>query len=261
MKGVVLAAFAASILAGCAATIGLPQGIPPDGYTELVSTPLGPFRYFRSLSTVPGRKDLPALESVHCANTQHEILLLMAAGSPVDVADTCMRIDAAAKFSESWIEAKANRYRILLAPTDTAATIQSRTLGSFSGGKTLALAASIHDDRGRTVANLVDLVAHETFHALGHATRHPQALDERIAYYAGLCAQLQVNGVVREDSLLGAAIGTDDAAVQLSSQAAYRVRLETYPLLADGRIQMNEQSGERMLQRCSQLRRGLTRSR
>ena len=259
MKGVVLAAFAASILAGCAATIGLPQGIPPDGYTELVSTPLGPFRYFRSLSTVPGRKDLPALESVHCASTQHEILLLMAAGTQIDVADTCMRIDAAAKFSESWIEAKANRYRILLAPTDTAATIQSRTFGSFSGGKTLALAASIHDDRERTVANLVDLVAHETFHALGHATRHPQALDERIAYYAGLCAQ--VNGVVREDSLPGAAIGTDDAAVQLSSQAAYRVRLETYPLLADGRIQMNEQSGEGMLQRCSQLRRGLTRSR
>lgn len=257
MKGVVLAAFAASILAGCAATIGLPQGIPPDGYTELVSTPLGPFRYFRSLSIVPGRKDLPALESFHCTNTQHEILLLMVAGSPVDVADTCMRIDAAAKFSESWIEAKANRYRILLAPTDTAATIQSRTFGSFSGGKTLALAASIHDDRERTVANLVDLVAHETFHALGHATRHPQALDERIAYYAGLCAQLQVNGVVREDSLPGAAIGTDDDAVQLSSQAAYRVRLETYPLLADGSIQLKEQSGERMLQRCSQLKRGI----
>ena len=261
MKGVMLAAFAASILAGCTTTIGLPQGIPPDGYTDLVSTPLGPFRYFRSLSIVPGRKDLPALESFHCTNTQHEILLLMAAGSPVDVADTCMRIDAAAKFSESWVEAKANRYRILLAPADTAATIQSRTLGSFSGGKTLALAASIHDDRGRTVANLVDLVAHETFHALGHATRHPQALDESIAYYAGICAQLQVNGVVREDSLPGAAIGTDDDAVQLSSQAAYRVRLETYPLLADGSIQLKEQSGERLLQRCSQLKSSLATSR
>nr|WP_313217020.1 hypothetical protein [Stenotrophomonas geniculata] len=256
-----LAAFAASILAGCTTTIGLPQAIPPDGYTELVSTPLGPFRYFRSLSIVPGRRSLPPLESIQCTHTQHEIVLMMTAGSQVDVADTCKRIDAAAKFSESWVEAKANRYRILLAPTNTAATIHSRTLGSFSGGKTLALAASIHDDHGRTVANLVDLVAHETFHALGHATRHPQALDERIAYYAGICAQLQVNGVVREDSLPGAAIGTDDDAVQLSSQAAYRVRLETYPLLADGSIQLKEQSGERLLQRCSQLKSSLATSR
>lgn len=120
------------LLAGCATPIGLPQGIPPDGYTELVSTPLGPFRYFRSLSIVPGHRSLPPLDSFQCTHTQHEIVLMMAAGSQVDAADTCKRIDAAARFSESWIEAKANRYRILFAPTDTAATIQSRTFGSFS---------------------------------------------------------------------------------------------------------------------------------
>ena len=247
--------FCAACLSGCAANGHLPKGLPPTGYTEVVSIPLGPFRYFYTRSIVPGRHATSSPRTVQCTGTEREITLRLTDEPSIDVQKLCTRVDAAARFAESCIPASSNKYRILLAPEGIATTVRARSFGWYSTGRTLALAVPVHVDRDKTFANLVDLVAHETLHALGHSTGHPRALDERSAYYAGLCAQLEINGIVMEESLPGAPLASDDHAVVDSSQSAYRVRLETYPFLENGIIQIGSRSGELMLLRCQQIQR------
>ena len=246
-------------LSGCATTV-LPKGLASAGYTEVVSVPLGPFRYFHTASMLPGKNAVGTTYFVRCANTERAINLQIADWLAIDAEEACTRVDAAAALSESWIPAASNRYRILLAQEGTAAGVRTRSLGRFATGRTLALASAVYGDPHQTFANLVDLVAHEGLHALGHATRHPRALDERSAYYAGLCAQLQIkNGLITEEGLPGAPLASGDRAVRYSSQAAYRVRLETYPLLAGEGIRLGAPSGESMLQRCQEVRREMHR--
>ncbi|WP_313139581.1 hypothetical protein [Stenotrophomonas sp.] len=247
-----LLGFCAMGLAGCATTT-LPKGVASSGYTEVVSVPIGPLRYFHTASLLPGRTDVGTTHVHLCANTERSISLQIADGLGIAAEDVCSRIDAAAALAESWIPAESNSYRILLAPEGTAGAIQARSLGRFATGRTLALASHVYPDQQQAFADLVDLVAHESLHALGHATKHRRARDERSAYYAGLCAQLRINGLIREASLPGAPLASADPAVRTSSQQAYRVRLETYPLLVDGTIRLGTPSGASMLQRCQQI--------
>lgn len=239
-------------LAGCATTT-LPKGVASSGYTEVVSVPIGPLRYFHTASLLPGRTDVGTTHAHLCANTERSISLQIADGLGIAAEDVCSRIDAAAALAESWIPAASNSYRVLLVPEGTAGTIRTRSLGRFATGRTLALASHVYGDQPQAFANLVDLVAHESLHALGYATKHPRARDERSAYYAGLCAQLRINGLIKGESLPGAPLASGDRAVRISSQQAYRVRLETYPLLVDGTIRLGTPSGESMLQRCQQI--------
>lgn len=239
-------------LAGCATTT-LPKGVASSGYTEVVSVPIGPLRYFHTASLLPGRTDIGTTHAHLCTNTERSIRLQIAAELAIVPEDVCARVDAAADLAESWIPAASNDYRILLVPEGTAGAIRARSLGRFATGRTLALASHVYRDQQQAFANLVDLVAHETLHALGVATKHPRARDERSAYYAGLCAQLKINGLIKEESLPGAPLAAGDRAVRISSQQAYRVRLETYPLLVDGTIRLGTPSGESMLQRCQQI--------
>lgn len=241
------------VLSGCASTI-LPNGVGSAGYTEVVSVPLGPLRYLYTASMLPGHDAVGATYLVRCTNTARTISLQIADGLVLDAADVCARVDAAAAASESWIPAASNRYRILLVPEGTAGAIRARSLGLFATGRQLAFVAPVYSNQHRTFANLVDLVAHESFHALGHAEKNPRGRDERSAYYAGLCAQLRVNGLIAEEDLPGAPLASGDQAVRYSSQEAYRVRLETYPLLADGGIRLGASSGDLMLDRCQQIR-------
>lgn len=239
-------------LAGCATTT-LPKGVASSGYTEVVSLPFGPLRYFHTATLLPGRTPAGTPHLHRCAHTERSISLQIAAGLVISADDVCARVDAAAALAESWIPAASNSYRILLAPEGTAGAVQTRSLGRFATGRTLALASHVYPDQPQAFADLVDLVAHESLHALGHATKHPRARDERSAYYAGLCAQLRINGLIKEESLPGAPLASSDRAVRISSQQAYRVRLETYPLLVDGTIRIGTPSGESMLQRCQQI--------
>ncbi len=240
------------LLSGCTTT-AVPKGVASAGYTEVVSVPLGPLRYFHTASLLPGRNAVGTTHVHRCANTERSISLQIADGLVIVAEDVCSRIDAAADLAESWIPAASNSYRILLVPEGTAGAIRTRSLGRFATGRTLALASHVYGDQRQAFADLVDLVAHESLHALGHATRHPRARDERSAYYAGLCAQLKINGLIKEESLPGAPLASGDRAVRISSQQAYRVRLETYPLLVDGTIRLGTPSGESMLQRCQQI--------
>lgn len=241
------------VLSGCATTT-LPNGVASAGYTEVVSVPLGPLRYFHTTSVLPGKNAVGATNLVRCTNTARTINLQIANGLALDAADVCARIDAAAAASESWIPAASNRYRILLLPEGTAGAVRTRSIGLFATGRQLAFVAPVYSNQHRTFANLVDLVAHESFHALGHAEKNPRGQDERSAYYAGLCAQLRINGLIAEEDLPGAPLASGDQAVRYSSQEAYRVRLETYPLLADGGIRLGASSGDLMLDRCQQIR-------
>ncbi|MBH1657782.1 hypothetical protein I5V54_17660 [Stenotrophomonas maltophilia] len=248
------------VLSGCATT-ALPKGVASAGYTEVVSVPLGPLRYFYTASMLPGQNAVGTTYLVRCANTERTINLQIADGLTIDAEEACARVDAAAASSESWIPAASNSYRILLVQEGTSAVARARSLGRFATGRTLALVSPVYGDQHRTFANLVDLVAHESVHALGHATKHPRALDERSAYYAGLCAQLQINGFITEEGLPGAPLASGDQAVRYSSQEAYRVRLEIYPLLAGGGIRLGTPPGKLMLQRCQQIRREMNRLR
>lgn len=58
-------------------------------------------------------------------------------------------------------------------------------------------------NRERREANLVDLVARETFHVLGRIVGDARGQDEYYAYYAGLCARLAVLGPIPESAWPG----------------------------------------------------------
>ncbi|UNK42693.1 hypothetical protein MNO14_00875 [Luteimonas sp. S4-F44] len=120
------------------------------------------------------------------------------------------------------------------------------------GAPRVALAVPLFDDRARTVANLVDLIAHEGFHMAGFFSGDGlTAGDERKAYYAGLCAQLAVRGEIHMNSLPGAVIeGVDDSMVTASSGAAYRVRREFAKFFEDDKRIVQSEAGAAVIKRC-----------
>lgn len=247
---------AAGLLCSCAMVSPKPPpGISSDGYTALTTWPLGPFHYSRVDTYLPGdARDRPAHDEV-CAGTGHRIRITRFAaddGTPLD--SLCALVDAAAAQAQTWFPGPRARYHILIAPEGTRVSRSQHSLRRASTPLPMLLAVRQYPDSARTRGMLVDLVSHESFHALGLAAGSAVGLDEQRAYRVALCAQLDINGAIPEATLPGAPVASDDAAVRASAGAAYTVRLETYPLLQEGVIRADGDGGRELQRRCTALR-------
>lgn len=246
------------LLSSCAAQ---PRSVPPQvssaGFTALSSSKFGGLIYLNNETYVPGAMPVSGRPVIaKCKSVPHDIRIEHYGASIADLEGTCHVVSAAASDAERWFPGRRANYTIIIVPEGRSIYVKRRSLGFNSMHVTLA--AADFSDRIRYTGNVVDLVAHESFHALGRLANDRRHLDEHIAYYAGLCAQLDVVGSVPESALYGAALidGVDDA-TRYSSATAYSVRREVFPLLHDGSITSDSDGGRILAERCQELRSGI----
>lgn len=252
MHRILAALLLSGFLGGCAtAPIAPPEAIASNGMNALTLLRGAGFVHVVTDLYLPGT-DAPGLpETYACPDAATRIRIAAYPPATVPATDACALIDAAARHAQQWYPERRAAYTALLVPHGTRLNLRTRSLRFRVPHLTLAM--RVYEARARTEANLVDLVAHETFHALGFAAGDRGAVDERTAYYAGLCTQLAVLGRIPEAALPGAPLASDNADVVESADAAYRVRREIYGWLQDGEIRAGTPGGEHMQARCRDL--------
>lgn len=114
----------------------------------------------------------------------------------------------------------------------------------------LSLVAPEFIEEQRTLANIVDLVAHETFHLAGALSRDELAESESAAYMTGLCAQLATLGSINVANLPGTQLLAKDEAIAESSRAAREVRDIVAPMMDGERIELKSHEGDRLMEIC-----------
>ena len=112
----------------------------------------------------------------------------------------------------------------------------------------LHLGAPEFDSLKRTIHNIVDLAAHEGYHAVNFwLGRSEAAKNEQSAYYFGLCAQLVVLGGIELQDLPGYTLSNKLS----SSRAAEHVQKNVRSLLSkEGEIIAGSQEAESILSHC-----------
>ncbi|MDT3468381.1 hypothetical protein [Stenotrophomonas maltophilia] len=234
-----------------------PKSIPPQvssaGYTSVSSTLLAGWIYLRSESYLPGSNLASAPPEIKvCESVTHSIQLEIYPGVEPDVERTRRNIDASATEAERWFPKRSIRYSVIVVPEGQSISVSRWSFGYRSAH--LALAAPAFSNRERREGNLVDLVAHETFHILGRIDGDARGQDEYYAYYAGLCAQLAVLGSIPESALPGGPLqGGVDEPTRASSDSAYRVRREALLLSREGSIKAGGDGGSALALRCIAL--------
>lgn len=109
---------------------------------------------------------------------------------------------------------------------------------------------------GRSIANIVDSVAHEVLHVTASVTRVPRARrrNEREAYLAGFCAQLDILGVADAGQLRGTnkiAYARGDKGIKASLEARPQVAEQLLHMGVGAVVRKDSPLGGRMLSRCS----------
>lgn len=238
-----------------------PRSVPPQvssaGFTALTSWKFGGWIYLENETYVPGAIAVSKKPVItKCRSVSHDIRVEHYGASISDIESTCLDVSSAAREAEHWFPGRSARYSIIVVPEGHSIYVKRRSLVINSIHVTLATAD--FSVRNRYDGNLVDLVAHESYHALGILANDQRGGDEYTAYYAGLCAQLEVIGSIPESALPGAPL-TDgaDEATRNSSETAYLVRREVFPLLHDGSITSDSDGGRILAKRCQELRSGI----
>ncbi|ASR43228.1 hypothetical protein BEN78_07395 [Xanthomonas citri pv. mangiferaeindicae] len=246
-----LALVAAMLASACAS--GLSRDVlshtPSVGATMVAGWEAGPLAGTTSFGYLPGeRRWSRAFRHRQCDRNGLEIRI--ASDAEVDDDALCEAAASAARFVARLYPQIALRWRIDVVPSGWRYRMTKRWIGV--GAPRVALAVPLFDDGARTVANLVDLIAHEGFHVAGFFSGDiATAGDERKAYYAGLCAQLAVRGEIPMNSLPGAVIeGVDDPMAKASSEAAYRVRREFAKFFEDDKLVAQSEAGVAVIERC-----------
>jgi len=245
------------VMMGCSFN---PKSLPPQiartGYVSLSSSTFAGWIYMRSDTYVPGDIQTSGeLVRRRCPASGNDIRIEFDGIVERHVDGLCAVADMAADYVSLWFPGHRVSYSIIVVPEGRSVSVTRRSLRYRSAHLTLAV--PVFSDEMRTRGNLVDLMAHEGFHALGRVAADRYGEDEGVAYYAGLCAQLEVLGEIIEFTLPGAPLpDSKDEAVRISSGAGYQVRREVFPLLVNGRIYADARSGHVLAGRCDLLRRG-----
>ena len=114
----------------------------------------------------------------------------------------------------------------------------------------LSLVAPEFMEEHRTLANIIDLVAHETFHLAGALSGDKLAESESAAYMTGLCAQLATLGSISAANLPGTQLLAKDEAIAESSPAAREIRDIVAPMMDGDRIELKSSEGGRLMEIC-----------
>lgn len=119
----------------------------------------------------------------------------------------------------------------------------------------IAIAVPVFEERRRTLARVVELLAHEGSHVLDRALGGEDLVrpdDEVRAYRHGMCAQLTVMGELRTESIEG--LPPPGAVVEgvwaRSAQGGMQVAAEVRELMEDGVLASGTPGAEAFMARC-----------
>jgi hypothetical protein len=207
-----------------------------------------------SVVYLPGtRGPPPAVETITCPGSAVSVRLTSHVRSTEGVRDACDWGRGAALFTAGYLGTGALAYELHLVPASVGFSM--RRVDWATGTPRIALATPWFDKPERTRANVVDLVAHESSHLLAFFAGEkdvPQD-DEYVAYYFGVCAQLAVNQVVRNDSLPGSPLDSGESFAIDSSKAAARVRHELASYAGPGDIRLQSRESQALLGKCREV--------
>lgn len=229
-----IAACLAALLAACSSAPIVPvAGMSVEGMNAISTAQAAGFVRIRSDLYLPGAAAAAGpRQRMHCEGGGSQVQVTL------DAADLAQGAPLCALALQAVLQARARhpglRYDVDLHLYPVGTGVRMQRVHTGFQQVTVSLVAPLFDDPARTAANLVDLIAHEGFHALGQVLHDALARNERNAYYAGLCTQLAVLGRVSRASLPGAPLVTDDPNLVASSNAAYTVRREVWPWFKDG---------------------------
>lgn len=244
---------AVTMLASSCASNPADDGQPsasPVGITVIAGWKAGPLVSSRSMNFLPGKPGrAPKFRKVRCESEQIE--LRIAVGIEIDAHRLCEASTEAVMFISMIYPETLPRWRIDLVPNGLQYETRRRWIGL--GVPRLGIAAPSFEDTERTIRNLIDLVAHESYHVAAFFSGTAAASNELMAYHAGLCAQLAVYGAIHLDSLPHVSIEhTNDLTINSSLGAAHAIRQEFLDLLADGSIVASTDAGLAILTRCKE---------
>ena len=141
------------------------------------------------------------------------------------------------------------RYEIYLIPSGHVHYTRKSSLSPLTP-LTLILVVPWYPDEEQTMANLVDLFAHEAFHLYWFVEDPSAQQSEITAYWIGLCAQLR-NGVrLSESNLPGGKLTDVGETGESSSTAAVKVREEAAALMRQGELSTTSPLGADVIARC-----------
>lgn len=228
--------------------------------TRAIKTPIG--IYFTSISFVPGAEGLGRVpkkrqESLICVNRTDSAQVFYTTPEARRAAqDNCKAIlDAIAYVSEFGKITQRIQYQASLVPYGT--EVEEKKIDIYPFSKIKPRFVFFEGDDAKSA--IVGVFAHEYVHMfLDLADEHHDVTshEERIAYMAEVCAQLNVLGSISLKDLPGAPI-TDEKAnpVERSSSAGYAIRKYVGQFLSNGVVDSKSQSGLRLARECdSQLR-------
>lgn len=229
----------------------------PAGLTGFASSRVAGVTILTTTSYIPGSetgKRSHLMARKHACNSK-DISAIVLYGNEIaanDAIAACNTVLDTVKYVQRTIPKThaVFKYELILVPTGFEFETTRRSI-SIHRPPTLRFAAPWLEDKKRSMANIVDVIAHESLHAHAFMAGLPeQDREEQAAYLMGLCAQLYVLGGFGIADLPGSPLADTDAAVTNSSNAAYEVRKNVYPYLTDGRLSFRSLMGGKLLNNC-----------
>jgi len=188
--------------------------------------------------------------SVRCEDRY--VKVAVASGTNVPVKDVCLVASRALRFvlEQAAVDHVSVEIRIVPARVD-----YHKRFFRFGREPKLTLIAPQMRNLEETLANIADLVAHETFHvSMFVAGDIGLSANEHAAYYYGLCGQLVASGKLQNSALPGFAVDSTDEDVFDSSESAELVRSEVLQISKGEAIASGTAAGEWLLSQCRSFR-------
>ncbi|WP_146474630.1 hypothetical protein [Vulcaniibacterium thermophilum] len=240
---------------GCSSvmTAGMREQAPANGVVALGGwKALGMTRLIAE-SYVPGTPQRVRLARMRCKQAETAEISIRydpRALAAHERARACALLTSTADHVAREIGLTQVRYEAVLVPASASYAWRRSSLAPFTR-LTLGFAVPWSPDASWTHANLVDVFAHEAVHLRALRTGHALPDEEEAAYYAGLCAQLDVLGELRERGLPGTPVANAGEAGERSSRVAYDVRRAVFPLLHEGRLPTDSPRADELRARCA----------
>ena len=250
--------FCLVVLSGC---ISIPEKLKAQVSSDAHATSghaIGPMTVFMTASYMQGAsRPVPRLRRIQaCLSKSSDIEIYAPSMLAIDDKtehSLCDRVSGAIDYVGGFPTHRARlAYRVELYPAGI--EITRRGLSLYPGHRRLTFAFAWSDTQHST-ANIVNTMAHETWHALAGIERlpKPKRIDEDTAYLAGACAQLQILGTLDPNGLSVSALAAQEgipARAIVSSEAGSRF-LRRFSGASNGEsMQRDTPSGKAFLASC-----------
>lgn len=239
-------------LGGCAPLLNdaAKRETSPSGALVLNGTRVLGFKYLRTEGFVPGAPmfgDREFLRPYHCENLPGLSVRITRTGVPDPAAEQVCGWVASAL--PSLLLRSGIRYEVRLVPAGQGHLARAVSMAPLTALK-VKFVVPWYADLAQTRANLVDILAHESFHLHWFMKDPKVPQDEVTAYWIGLCAQMRSGARLTPSDLPGVELaGVGETGVR-SSRAAELVSRDAYQLMKKGELSEQSPLGIDLLVEC-----------